>query len=352
MNAAKFRRCLPRHEEELILNVCYGENEDYRVLAMAARTKDRLYMWEISAVREDEDERKRRRFNTNCTNREMQKTTFNNKVCTFIREIVIDGQSLCVSSVMGSDIGENWNDDKKVLLFYLLQKGVRLGELEDVPFEKLCINEYELYEQENGQPYEDKEPAYYWKIPADKKGDISVTVQLDSQHVPVPVHKRLTLKQGEYKRPRVIKLPGDENAEIYIHRVNYYDAWEEEKTRFDNPRYKQFSEEQLENMRQRHMETLEKTCKKGRVIPLVEYECNKDYQVQFYTLEYLRRKHESSSSGTIMMFSPDEKTGPLGFRNRACALEAVPADFLGNFKIELFMYYKYIPPMTMECKNI
>jgi len=351
MNAALFRKYLPKLEEELILNVSYGADEDYHVLAMIARKKGKLYMWEISAVSEEEDEHKRRRFRINRTNREMHKESFKGRAPKFIREIVIDGQELCTSSATGSRVDENWNDDSKVLLFYLLQKGVMLGELEHVSFERLCINEYELYEKENGRPYDDKEPEYRWSFPAEAE-NIEVSVHIDAQHIPTPVHKRLTLKLGEYRKLRTVTLPGDEGAEIYISGVTLYDAWEQEKTRFDDPRYKQFSEEQLRDMKAMHLKALETTCPKGYVIPLIEYECNKDYQVQFYASDYLRRKHESSNSSTIMMFSSDKKVGPMGLRNRACALEAVPADYADSLQVELFMYYKIIPSKSIKCKNI
>ena len=351
MNAARFRKYLPKLEEELVLNVCYGADEDYHVLAMVARKKGRLYMWEISTASEEENERKMRRLRINRTNREKHKESFRGSAPKFIREIVINGQELCVSSATGSCVGENWNDDKKVLLFYFLLKGVKLGALEQMPFEKLCINEYKVYEKENGGPYDDKEPEVLWSFPAESE-NIAVAVHTDTQHIPTPVHKRLTLKPGEYKKPRTVELPGDEDAEIYISGVTMYDAWEQEKTRFDDPRYKQFSEGQIREMKEMHLKALEATCPKGYVIPLIEYECNRDYQVQFYTSDYLRRKHVSSNSSTIMMFSSDKKTGPMGLRNRACALEAVPADYAESLSVELFMYYKIIPGKTINCESI
>jgi len=52
------------------------------------------------------------------------------------------------------------------------------------------------------------------------------------------------------------------------------------------------------------------------------------------------------------MFSSDKKVGPMGLRNRACALEAVPADYADSLQVELFMYYKIIPSKSIKCKNI
>ena len=88
---------------------------------------------------------------------------------------------------------------------------------------------------------------------------------------------------------------------------------------------------------------LPQLCPKGCVLPLVEYECDKDYQMQFYTTDYLKRvpKHESVAS--FWMTRSDKKTGPMGYRHRICHLEAVEKGFEGELAVELFACYKMMP---------
>ena len=93
-------------------------------------------------------------------------------------------------------------------------------------------------------------------------------------------------------------------------------------------------------------------CPKEHVIPLIEYECDKDYQMQFYTSDYLKKEHQSTNRSVIMMFKSDKKNGPMGYLSRVCQLEAVPHDYDENMSVELFMYYKIIPAKMIECKPV
>lgn len=96
----------------------------------------------------------------------------------------------------------------------------------------------------------------------------------------------------------MLHLTGEAESSVYIHGIRFHDVWKEAETRFEDKRYlEHFSKEQIAQMKQEFMELLPQICPKGCVLPMIEYECDRDYQMQFYTTEYLKRapKHHSSA---------------------------------------------------------
>ncbi len=345
MNAVEFRKYWPVFEEELVLNVCY-ETDKYRVLPMVARKNGKLYMWELSMMSEEEEEHRAKRYRRPKTNRAMHKEGLDRCPQHMISEVNISGQVFNISGSSGMAVCDCGNDREEVLLYYFLLKGVRLGALEEVSFDRLWLTEYEIVDAE--------ETDIFKKLRDNDSYNISV--KLREEHVQIPVNKRFKLKLGEYDKPKVLTINNGEEPEdinVYIHGVSCYDAWEEEKTCFDDPRYKEnFTKEQLEQLKAQHREAVSMMCPKEYVIPLIEYECDKDYQMQFYTSDYLKREHQSTNKSVIMMFKSDKKNGPMGYLSRVCQLEAVPYDYDENMSVELFMYYKIIPAKTIECRPV
>lgn len=341
MNAEILRSFLPDFKEKLVLNAFYEEGDRYGVLAMLARKEDKLCLWEIREMSEEEIEHRNRRYRRPRTNRQVKKQSIHGGNGLGIREIVLDGQHLSVTSANGTYIRDECNKEERVLLLYFLQNGVTLGKLEQIPLDRLMINCYELQEQE------------FPKVNHQKADGRNIVLELEEQHFPVEVNKKLRLKSGEYKKPRLVKVNKEEAVNVYIHGVTFYDVWEEAKTRFDDKRYaERFSAEELERMRQQYMDSLPGICPQGSVLPVIEYESDRDYQMQFYTQDYLRREPENKSSSVFMMFRPDKKTGPMGYKNFACPLEAVKKGFEGEFAVELYMYYKVIPRKTVSCTKL
>lgn len=340
MNAEILRGFLPDFKEKLVLNAFYKDGECYGVLAMLARREDTLCLWEIRSICREKAERQRRRYRRPVTNRQMQKENLCGGNDLRIREIEIGGLHFSVSSATGSCLGDSCNEEERVLLLYFLQNGVRLGELEQVPLDRLTVNCYELEEQE------------FPKVGM-KPDDFNILLKLEEQHVPVAVNKKLRLQTGTYTKPRLVKVRKEEEVKVYIHSVSFYDVWEEAKTRFEDKRYtERYSAEELERIKQQYMDFLPDLCPQGSVLPVIEYESDKDYQMQFYSQDYLQRAPENKSSAMIMMIRPDEKVGPMGYKNYACMLEAVEKGFEGELAAELFLYYRRIPAKSVHCEKI
>ena len=56
MNTQNLRTLFPTVTKQKILNLSYGEGEHYTVLPMIAQKEDTFYLWEISAMSEQEYE--------------------------------------------------------------------------------------------------------------------------------------------------------------------------------------------------------------------------------------------------------------------------------------------------------
>ena len=60
MNTQNLRTLFPTVTKQKILNLSYGEGEHYTVLTMIAKKEDTFYLWEISAMSEQEYEHRNR----------------------------------------------------------------------------------------------------------------------------------------------------------------------------------------------------------------------------------------------------------------------------------------------------
>ena len=69
MNTQNLRTLFPTVTKQKILNLSYGEGEHYTVLPMIAQKEDTFYLWEISAMSEQEYEHRNRTYKEAKTNR-------------------------------------------------------------------------------------------------------------------------------------------------------------------------------------------------------------------------------------------------------------------------------------------
>ncbi len=113
------------------------------------------------------------------------------------------------------------------------------------------------------------------------------------------------------QNPKCSIWQGEAESSVYIHGIRFHDVWKEAETRFEDKRYlEHFSKEQIAQMKQEFMELLPQICPKGCVLPMIEYECDRDYQMQFYTTEYLKRAPKHHSSALFFAMRPDTQPDP------------------------------------------
>ena len=346
MNTQDLRALFPVVKESKIINMTYSDGTYDTVLGMlelsqkqelqevpetSAEGEDAFYLWAVTAISEEELERRQQVYKAPKTNREELKQNMEKSGRAWIGKITINGCSFAVGSASESCIGEQWNVEDQLYFLYMLRQGLRLGELEEVPFDRLLIARYELSTEE---------PEVAKRIFQDLK-DPEVKLELSRRHFTIPLQKRLRLKTGEYARPKVVHLTGEAECAVYIHGISFFDAWEDAQTRFEDPRYQEnFTPEQIAQFKQDLMNILPGICPRGCVLPMIEYECDRDYQMQFYSLEYLRHAPIHQSVSSFLMMHSDKETGPMGYRARVCQLEAVPVGFTGEIPVELFACYK------------
>lgn len=344
MNTQNLRTLFQTITESKILNLSYGSGDHYTVIPMIAKKEDTFCLWEISAMSEQEYEYRNRTYKEAKTNRAELKQNLEEADQVWIEKIVSGGCCFEAASVTGTCLGEQYNIEEQMQFLYMLEQGVKLGELEQVELDRLFINCYEL----TGKDGQELSEEAFWNL-----GNGDVTVTLSKQHRSVLVQKRLRLKTGEYEKPKAVRLTGEAESCVYIHGICFHDLWKEAETRFEDKRYTEhFSEEQIAQMKQEFMELLPQICPKGCVLPMIEYECDRDYQMQFYTTEYLKRVPEHHSSALFFVVRPDTQTGPMGYRNRLCQLEAVEEGFAGEISVELFLCHKTIPGEEKKAKHI
>lgn len=149
----------------------------------------------------------------------------------------------------------------------------------------------------------------------------------------------------------------DENGEekiCYINDVRLENILQKERKRFADEAYRakmlaHVTEEELQEMEQLVLSTLERDCPEGMCFISVEYECEDDLAVQFYAADYLGaipEPNEGSCTSLIFMSHPEQEYGPHGLKNRICIIQyAVPVG-TNVLDAELFEVVRTIPERT------
>lgn len=126
-----------------------------------------------------------------------------------------------------------------------------------------------------------------------------------------------------------------------INRVTLCNMWEEMSKTFDDPRMKeQFTSEDLSQRKAEFEEHFSEMCPKGMCFAVIEYECEEDISLQFYSKRWLDA--EPIHSGSVMGFfmSPDEPLGKLGLKLRAAVIQEPIAPNTASIEAELFQYHQ------------
>ena len=106
MNTQNLRTLFPTVTKQKILNLSYGEGEHYTVLPMIAKKEDTFYLWEISAMSEQEYEHRNRTYKEAKTNRAELKQNLEEADQVWIEKIVSGGCCFEAASATGTCLGE------------------------------------------------------------------------------------------------------------------------------------------------------------------------------------------------------------------------------------------------------
>lgn len=96
-------------------------------------------------------------------------------------------------------------------------------------------------------------------------------------------------------------------------------------------------------------DALKQCCPKGMCYIGIEYECSKNYNLTFYSKQYLKSRpetHQGSSHFLMMRLKPDQETGTHGLPLKGCVIQTpVPPDTI-KIPAELFLYHERVDEWT------
>lgn len=175
--------------------------------------------------------------------------------------------------------------------------------------------------------------------------EMPITIKHSHSAIQHIVEKTVTLNVGKSRSFSFTDYYGDK-VQCFINDVTLIDVWKEAEEKFADPRYAEnFSEEQIQEMKNRHYEMLEQSCPKGMCYIGVEYECSKDISLQFYSKEFLSSFPETngaSSTFLLMRLKSDKKTGTHGLPLKGCAIQTAVSPDTTKILAELFLYMEKI----------
>jgi len=165
------------------------------------------------------------------------------------------------------------------------------------------------------------------------------------------VEKPITLVVGEDYQEAIAfhdKATGEEHW-VRINRVYLSDIWEEMSKVFSHPKLQeQMDPEAITRMRSDFEIKFQEVCPRGMYYPVIEYECEDDISLQFFSKAFLDASplHKASNMGFIVR--PDQSSGILGHKLKAAVIqEPVPADTT-TIEAELFQYIRIIAGSDIE----
>ena len=155
------------------------------------------------------------------------------------------------------------------------------------------------------------------------------------------VEKTITLTVGKKRSFSFLDHDG-EQVWCHINDVTLIDVWEDTEKQFQDPKYiKKVSPEQLAEIKESCYKALEQNCPQGMCYIGIEYECSKDFSLQFYTKEYLSSYpecHSGSAFFFLMRLKPDKDTGTHGLPLKGCVMQTPLSPDTVKIPAELFSY--------------
>jgi len=214
-----------------------------------------------------------------------------------------------------------------LIIAKFLQNGWQPNELDDQNIDMLCLTSLIL----DGDDH---------SIPAFNE-NLKIRFVMRPRHVVHQVERPITLVVGGKYPDKLMFRDTTTGAEhwVQINRVYLSDVWEEMDKVFTNPKLQEhMTPEEINQARLDFEKKFSEVCPRGMYFPVIEYECEEDISLQFFSKAYLDAKplHRGSSMGFIVR--PDQPTGILGLQLKATVIqEPVPAN-THTIEAELFQY--------------
>ena len=242
-----------------------------------------------------------------------------------IRKVLIGQTEFSVKQSQTSFIGYHDENCMKILDAFKKQ-GWKHTNIVDENLDKMAMNRYRLEGNISGLVIKQDDIIRFTKRPT----SVSYLVEQPM---------RLHIGEGYPERMTFTSKELCESHWVHIHRVYLMDARAEMAGAFDNPEIKkQMTPNQIEKARLDFEKEFSNICPKGMLLPVVEYECEEDISLQFYTTDFLDSIPPKNSNGMGFIVGADQPKGKHGYRLKAAIIqEPVPAD-TKFIDAELFQY--------------
>lgn len=182
------------------------------------------------------------------------------------------------------------------------------------------------------------------KLP-DYSSDMPITITHSPDSIQHILEKTVTLNVGKSRSFSFTDDNGD-NTQCYINNVTLIDVWKNTEEELSNLKLaERFTPEQLEQARKQSYDALDQCCPKGMYYIGIEYECSKNYDLVFYSKQYLTSRpktHQGSSYFLMMRLKPDQETGTHGLPLKGCVIQTPVSPDVIKIPAELFLYYERI----------
>lgn len=157
------------------------------------------------------------------------------------------------------------------------------------------------------------------------------------------VEKTVTLTVGKSRSLHFTDHCGEE-VWCHINNVSLIDVWADTEQQLNDPKFaRKVTKEQLQEIKESMYQTLGQSCPKGMCYIGIEYECSKEYQLQFYSREYLKSRPKpscGSASFFLMRLKPDRETGTHGLPLKGAVIDTPFSPDTVKIPAELFLYYE------------
>lgn len=172
-------------------------------------------------------------------------------------------------------------------------------------------------------------------------------------HRPNPIRhileKTVTLNVEKSRSFCFMDHYGDE-VFCHINSVTLIDMWKNTEENLNDPKLtEKFSPEQLKEAAKHSYDALKQCCPKGMYYIGIEYECSKNYDLIFYSRQYLKSQsetHQGNSHFLMMRSKPDWETGTHGLPLKGCAIQTPVSPDTAKIPAELFLYHERVAEWT------
>jgi len=182
----------------------------------------------------------------------------------------------------------------------------------------------------------------FTKIP-DFENNPHIHFKMSKDSVSYLVEQPIILNVND-EYPEKLWFKNEETGEEHwaqINRFYFNDMWSEMERIFSGPNLqKQMTKEQIAVAKKDFEEKFMKICPRGMCYPIIEYECDEDISLEFYTKNYLESMPVNRNNGMGFIVGTEKTTGVLGLKLKAAIIqEPVSLDTI-SIEAELFQYYK------------